>query len=147
MIFSDKLEKILSELEKDNSKFKFILDKVLKFAVNLFNTVKDLQEELEDLDEIYQAYIEDADMQYWIKVSEGKMEYHQGINKEASIHAWFTRKLIIGILKGEIMGSEAYMKGLIKAEGSLSKGLRYIKLYRLFFKYIHAKFEINGFPG
>ena len=41
------------------------------------------------------------------------------------------------------MGTEAYMKGVIKAQGSLTQGLRYIKLYRLFFCYLKEKFKLK----
>ena len=147
MFTPDKLENLLCELEEDKETFKLTLDKVLRFAIATYNSVEELKEELVDIDDIYQAYIEEIDMQYWIKISEGKMEYQQGINENASVSAWFTCKLITDILKGDICGSEAYMKGIIRAKGSLSKGLRYIKLYRTFFRYIVAKYKINGFPG
>ena len=147
MFTPDKLENILCELEEDKEKFKVILDKVLKFAVATFNSVEELQEELIDIEDIYQAFIDEIDMQYWIKVSDEKMEYHQGVNESASVRAWFTCNLIINILKGEAVGSEAYMKGVIKAHGSLSQGLRYIKLYRAFFRYINAKYKLHGYPG
>ncbi|GAH79050.1 unnamed protein product [marine sediment metagenome] len=35
------------------------------------------------------------------------------------------------------------MKGKIKVEGSLSQGLRYIKLFRTFFKYLIKKNGLN----
>jgi len=55
--------------------------------------------------------------------------------------------LIIDILKGNVMGTEAYMKGVIEAHGSLTQGLRYIKLYRLLFCYFKEKFKLEGYPG
>jgi putative sterol carrier protein len=48
----------------------------------------------------------------------------------------FTKSLIIKILKGEESGVDDFMKGKINVEGDLSQGLRYIKLFRLFFKYL-----------
>ena len=147
MISPDSIEELLNGIQKDKSKFKGVLDKLLKFAVSTFNSVEELTEELNDLNDIYQTYIDDIDMQYWIKISDGKMEYSQGIREDASVRSWFTSDLIFDILKGKILGSEAYMKGEIKAHGGLTHGLRYIKLYRLFFKYIQAKYDIKGFPG
>ena len=77
MFTPDKLENLLCELEEDKETFKLTLDKVLRFAIATYNSVEELKEELVDIDDIYQAYIEEIDMQYWIKISEGKMEYQQ----------------------------------------------------------------------
>ncbi len=145
MISPDELEKIFCGLEKDKSKFKFALDKLLQFAIATYNSVEELQEELMDINDIYQTFIDDIDMQYWIKISDGKIEYKQGIHENASVRAWFTSDIIFNILKGEIIGSEAYMKGQIKAHGGLSHGLRYVKLYRLFFRYIREKYKVKDF--
>ena len=147
MFSPEKLEKILNDLESDKSKFKLVLDKILRFAIETYNSVEELQEELVDIDDTYQAYVDDTDMQYWIKVSDGKIEYQQGVIENTSVQAWLSSDIIIDILKGKAIGSELFMKGVIRAKGSLSNGLRYINLYRQFFKYINEKYKIKGFPG
>ncbi len=141
------LETILSELGNDKKKFKIVLDKFIKYSIDTINNNEELREELDDIDNTYQTYIDDMNIQFWIKVKNGKIEFEYGVYKNPSVEVWLTKGQIINIIKGDISGSDAYIKGKIKARGSLTLGLRYIKLYRMFFKYINEKYDLNGFPG
>ena len=94
-------------------------------------------------DDIYQTCIFDANLSYWLEVSHGKLHYEKGVNPQALFKMVFSKDLFVKILKDEIGGADAFMKGKIKVEGSLSQGLRYIKLFRTFFKYLSKKNGLN----
>jgi len=130
---------ILENLEQNDAKFEKILDKIIKGVVRIMNGTEELKEELVGYDDIYQTYIVDADFNYWLEVSEGKLRYEKGVNSQALFAINLTKDLIIKILKEEISGTEAFMKGKIKVEGSLTQGLRYIKLFRIFQKYLRKR--------
>ena len=134
---------ILEELGKNGKKFEYILDKILKAGVSIVNNTEELKEELIGFDDIYQTCILDANLSYWFEVSHGELHYEKGVNPQALFKMVFSKDLFIKILKDEISGAEAFMKGKIKVEGSLSQGLRYIKLFRTFFKYLSKKNGLN----
>ena len=130
---------ISEELSKNGKKFEYILDKIIKAGVAIMNNTEELKEELIGFDDIYQTCIFDAGLSYWLEVSHGKLHYEKGVNPQALFKMIFSKDLFIKILKDEIGGADAFMKGKIKVEGSLSQGLRYIKLFRTFFKYLIKK--------
>ncbi|MBY8986845.1 MAG: SCP2 sterol-binding domain-containing protein, partial [Candidatus Lokiarchaeota archaeon] len=71
--------------------------------------------------------------------SDGKLQYEKGVNPKALFTINYNKDIIIQILKNEVSGTDAFMKGKINIEGSLSQGLRYIKLFRIFVKYLRRK--------
>jgi putative sterol carrier protein len=103
------------------------------------NNAEELREELMGFDDIYQTYVTDANFNYWLEVSDGKLIYEKGVNSKALFTINFNRDIIIKILKNQISGTDAFMKGKIRVEGSLSQGFRYIKLFRVFEKYLRKK--------
>ncbi|MHA2431265.1 MAG: SCP2 sterol-binding domain-containing protein [Promethearchaeota archaeon] len=135
----DPINSLLDILEKDGSQFIRVLDKIIKMGVKVFNSTEELQEELVGFDDIYQTYITDIDFNYWLKVANGKIEYEKGVNPDAPFKMNYTKDMIIKILKREISGTDAFMRGEINVEGSLTQGLRYIKLFRTFFKYLQKR--------
>ena len=136
------INSILRNLDKDSPKFEYVLDKIIKAVVKIMNNTEELKEELVGFDDIYQTNVVDANFNYWLEVSDGKLSYEKGINPKALFKIIFNKDLIIQILRNEISGTDAFMKGKINIEGSLSQGLRYIKLFRIFVKYLRKK---NGF--
>jgi hypothetical protein len=130
---------ILENLEGNGVKFELALDKIIKAVVKIINRTEELKEELISYDGIYQTHVIDIDFNYWLEVSDGSLHYEKGINPQALFAINFTKDLIIKILREEISGTDAFMKGKINVEGSLSQGLRYIKLFRIFEKYLRKK--------
>ncbi len=143
MASQNPLNLILEELSKNGKKFEYILDKIIKAGVSIMNNTEELKEELIGFDDIYQTCIFDVNLSYWLEVSHGKLHYEKGVNPQALFKMVFSKDLFIKILKDEIGGADAFMKGKIKVEGSLSQGLRYIKLFRTFFKYLSKKNGLN----
>jgi putative sterol carrier protein len=139
MVSQNPISSILKSLDKDSKKFANVLDKIIKTVVKIMNNTGELKEELIGYDDIYQTYVTDADFNYWLEVSEGSIYYEKGINPKALFTINFKKDIIIQILKNEISGTDAFMKGKINVEGSLSQGLRYIKLFRIFVKYLSKK--------
>ena len=133
------ISSILKNLDADSPKFALILSKIIKAVVKIMNNAEELKEELIGFDDIYQTYVTDVDFNYWLEVSDGKLFYEEGINPKALFAIYFDRNIIIQILKNEVSGTDAFMKGKIRVEGSLSQGFRYIKLFRIFEKYLRKK--------
>jgi hypothetical protein len=141
MLDSKKFTLVIYQLEKKDEEFIAILDKIIKMGVGLVQNTEELREEILDHDYIYQIIISDINFNFWLKVSKGSILYKKGINSNATFKVHYTKEILIKILKREIYGSEAYMKGIIKVDGSLTQGLRYIKLFRLLLKYLDNNFK------
>ena len=139
MINREAISNLLKNLEGDNDNFIKALDLIIKAGVKIVNSTDELQEELIGFDDIYQTAILDLGFNYWLQVSDGKLRYQKGVNPDASFKMNYTKELIIKILKGEISGTDAFMKGKINVEGEISQGLRYVKLFRIFTKYLKKK--------
>ncbi len=136
------INSILRNLDKDSPKFEYVLDKIIKAVVKIMNNTEELIEELIGFDDIYQTNVVDANFNYWLEVSDGKLTYKKGVNPKALFKINIDKDIIIQILRNKVSGTDAFMKGKINIEGSLSQGLRYIKLFRIFVKYLKKK---NGF--
>jgi len=136
------INSILRNLDKDSPKFEYVLDKIIKAVVKIMNNTEELNEELVGFDDIYQTNVVDANFNYWLEVSDGKLTYKKGVNPKALFKINIDKDIIIQILRNKVSGTDAFMKGKINIEGSLSQGLRYIKLFRIFVKYLKKK---NGF--
>ena len=136
------INSILRNLDKDSPKFEYVLDKIIKAVVKIMNNTEELNEELVGFDDIYQTNVVDANFNYWLEVSDGKLTYEKGVNPKALFKINIDKDIIIQILRNKVSGTDAFMKGKINIEGSLSQGLRYIKLFRIFVKYLKKK---NGF--
>ncbi|MFX0033806.1 MAG: SCP2 sterol-binding domain-containing protein [Promethearchaeota archaeon] len=139
MAANDPINSLLEVLEKDKKQFVKVLDKIIRIGVKAFNSAEELKEELVGFDDIYQTYIKDVDFSYWLKIANGKMDYQKGDNPDALFRMNYTSEMVIKILKGEISGTDAFMRGKLIVEGDLTQGLRYVKLFRMFFKYIQKK--------
>ncbi len=142
MVGQNLINSILRNLDEESTKFEYVLDKIIKALVNIMNNTEELKEELIGFDDIYQTYVTDANFNYWLEVSDGKLTYGNYINPKALFKININKGIIIQILKNEVSGADAFMKGKINIEGSLSQGIRYIKLFRIFVRYLKKK---NGF--
>ena len=142
MVGQNPINSVLRNLDKESPKFEYVLDKIIKALVNIMNNTEELKEELIGFDDIYQTYVTDANFNYWLEVSDGKLSYGNDINPKALFKININKDIIIQILRNEVSGADAFMKGKINIEGSLSQGIRYIKLFRIFVRYLKKK---NGF--
>ena len=136
MLDSKSFNSVIHELENNDEEFISVLDRVISFAVNIVRDTEELREEIIDYDDIYQILLTDINFNFWFKVSNGSIVYKKGINRSATFKVRYTKDIFIKILKRDIEGTDAFMKGKIKIDGNLSEGLRFIKIFRLFIKYI-----------
>ncbi|MFX1420496.1 MAG: SCP2 sterol-binding domain-containing protein [Promethearchaeota archaeon] len=141
MLNSKSFNSVLNDLENHDGEFIDLLDKIIKFAVNKFTNTEDLREEIIEYDDIYQIIVTDIDFNFWLNVSNGSIIYKKGINRNASFKVNYTKEILVKILKREMYGTDAFMKGTIKVDGELSQGLRFIKLFRMFFEYLNNGFK------
>jgi len=128
---------IAEQLTDPNQNLSVILDRFIKFAVNLVNTVGELQEEIIDKNFVIQMNITDVGFNFWLRVDNGKVIYTKGVSEEATIKADLTRDQVIRMIKGELKATDAFMKGNLKASGSLGHGLLFIRIFRLIIKYLN----------
>lgn len=141
MLNSKSYNYVIHYLENYDGEFIAVLDKIINFAVNKFKITEELREEIIEYDDIYQIIITDINFNFWLNVSNGSIIYKKGINRSASFRIRYTKDIFVKILKREMYGTDAYMKGMIKVDGDLSQGLRFIKLFRLFIKYLNNGFK------
>jgi len=136
MLDSKSFNSVIHELENNDEEFISVLDRVISFAVNIVRDTEELRKEIIDYDDIYQILLTDINFNFWFKVSNGSIVYKKGINRSATFKVRYTKDIFIKILKRDIEGTDAFMKGKIKIDGNLSEGLRFIKIFRLFIKYV-----------
>ena len=141
MLNSKSFNSVLNDLEDHNGEFLTALDRFIKFAVGKFTNTEELREEILDYNDIYQIFITDMNFNFWLNISNGSIIYKKGINRSASFRVNYTKEILIKILKREMYGTDAYMKGIIKVDGDLSQGLRFMKLFRMLIEYLNNGFK------
>ena len=141
MLDSKHFNSVLNNLETYDEEFVEVLDKIIKLGVSVARNTEELREEIIDYDTVYQIYITDLNFNFWLKINKGSIIYKKGINRSASFRVKYTKDLIIKILKREMSGTDAFMRGLIKVDGDLAEGIRFTKLFRLFFKYLDQSYK------
>ena len=133
---------VIHDLESNNEEFISALNRFIMFAINVIKNTQDIREEIVDYDDVYQILITDLNFNFWIRISNGNILYKKGINREASFRVKYKKDIFIRILKREISGTDAFMKGKIKVDGNLTQGLRFTKLFRLLLKFINIGVKI-----
>ena len=136
MLATNSIDIIIDKLTNSDKDIVGILDKFIKSGINLIQNTEELLEEILDFNQVYQFHITDISFNFWIEVSNGKITYKNGINNNTSLRMYFTRELILKIFKGEIGGTEAYMKGLMKVNGNISHGFKIKNFLRLLIDYM-----------
>ena len=134
---TDRMETVLDKLEGNNEEFRFFLHHIIKSAVRMVNRTEELQEEIEGFERITQINISDVDIHFWFEYNNSRVIYKKGFNKNASLEITVTKDLIIRIIKQEIRGGDAYMKGKIKVRGDFSHAIRAKYILRSVLKYLN----------
>ena len=142
MLDSKGFRSVIHDLESNNEEFITALNQFIMLGISIIKNTEDIREEIIDYDDIYQILITDLNFNFWIKISNGTILYKKGINREASFRVKYKKDIFIKILKREMSGTDAYMKGKIKVDGNLTQGLRFIKLFRLLLKFINNGVKI-----
>ena len=129
----------IKELEKNDDQFMEILMQLGHELLTIFRRYDSLKEEIEDYDEVYQITIEDLKEDIWIEVKNGEISFNRGIHPDASLRMRFTRNTMLRVLKQEMNGADAYMRGLMKVEGTLTEGFRFYSMVRHFFIHLNEE--------
>lgn len=93
--------------------------------------MEDLKEELEDMDIAVQMILTDADKKFWVKASEGNLEYGEGDVDNPSFTFSATKEVGLGMLFGEVDATSAYMAGDITVEGNLQDAMAFQEIIEL----------------
>ena len=105
--------------------------KVFEFFKAVSKENEDLAEELEDMDIVVQMVINDKDMKFWIKASEGNIEFGEGDVDNPSFTFSATMAVGAGMLFGEVDATSAYMAGDITVEGNLQDAMAFQEIIEL----------------
>ncbi len=80
---------------------------------------EDLVEELNFLEGVTaQMKLNDKDFTWWISLGDGKFDYGEGENENATFSMESDWKTLSGVMVGEVDGTAAYMGGSMKIEGN-----------------------------
>lgn len=129
---------VLTGLETSNEEFIKLFEGVLKTSIRMAKHVEELSEEIGDYDRITQVHVEDVEFDFWIENKSTRIFYHRGVNPDASLCVFITKKLIVKILKQEIGASDVYMKGMVKLKGNLTQAIHFKNYMVTFSKYMNA---------
>jgi len=138
MFDSKSFRSVMHDLGTSDEAFITALDRFIRFSVNIVNNTEELREEIIDYEDTYQISLVDINFHFMFKISKGSIVYKKGLNRDTSFRVRYTKDIFVKVLKREMLGTEAFMKGKIKVDGDLTHGLRFIKLFRIFIKYINS---------
>ncbi len=144
MLNSKNLNSLLMEIEKEGADFQAILKDYIRVVVRVAQNSEEIREEARDFDDNYQFFIkneEGPDFNFWLRISKGKISYHEGINK-STLRLIIDKERLIKMLKRELSATDAYMKGIIQIHGSLTEAMKCRNLLKTFFKYIVVRFSL-----
>jgi len=143
VLTTNSIDLIINKLTDNDQGVVEILDKFINFGIRLIQDTEELQEEIHEFEELFQFHITDLNFIFWIDISKGKITYEKGFNANASIRIYITKDLLLKILKSEISGTEAYMKGLMNVHGSLSHAFKVKNFLRLLMDYLKIESKSN----
>jgi putative sterol carrier protein len=107
------------------------MGKVFDFIKAVSQENEDLKEELEDMDIKVQMVVTDEDIKYWLKASEGLIDYGEGEIDNPSFTFSATKEVAGGMLIGEVDATSAYMAGDITVEGNLQDAMAFQEILEL----------------
>lgn len=143
----ESIKSLLETLQKDDGAFLKGFEAFILFTMRLVNKIEELSEEIIDNDDLIQFYIQDIDYNFWLEMKYGKATFNRGIHENPDFELFFTKKMIVGLLTGDLRGGQLYMKGHLRANGKISEGLHFIKLLRIIFRYVKEKYNIPSLRG
>lgn len=119
-----------------NKEFKDSLDQYFKKTIGIIGSFDEFQKIFFDYDDIYEIYITDIDFQCSVRIKKGKITYRKGTKKNFDIKFKLTKNLLLKIFKRRVQTYDAFMRGLIKIDGSLRYALRFRNFLNEFIQYL-----------
>ncbi|MFX0070614.1 MAG: SCP2 sterol-binding domain-containing protein [Candidatus Hermodarchaeota archaeon] len=136
MLSTESIDVVLRKLAKGDKESVVILDQFLKSIIKTIENTEELKEEIDDFTETYQFHVTDLNFNFWFSIYKKKITYEKGINKTATLKVFFTKDILVKVIKKEISGTELYMKGLIKVKGNLSHAVKIMNFLRTVRNYL-----------
>jgi len=130
-LVDDKIKKDLIEKIKKGT---FNLDRDFKDYLNLnkeySETDPDFIDFIKDIQKVFQVKLTDVDFNFWVNISNGKMEYDFKIHSDPDVVIFMTKTIFIDIILNKIDSAISYMAGKINIIGSVSDALLLEKLLK-----------------
>ena len=100
--------------------------KLFEFVKQLAEENEDLKEELEDMDAtVVQLAVTDINYKYWVKMGGGTVEYAEGESEDPSVTMSASAATWAGMSSGEIDSTSAYMSGDLVIDGNLQDAIAF----------------------
>ncbi len=105
----------------------------LKFASRLWEEDSDIQEEIANINDVFQIVLTDINVKLWIEIKEGKVDFDLNEHSNPTVTIIFKEKLLIDIIYDRINPKIEYMSGNINVRGNVSHAvilnnlLRYVQ--------------------
>ncbi|HMF33264.1 MAG TPA: SCP2 sterol-binding domain-containing protein [Candidatus Lokiarchaeia archaeon] len=98
---------------------------VFEFFKQLAAENDDMQEELKGLNLLVQVAITDLDKKFWLKVTEGEIEYGEGEVENPTFIFSTTWELAFAMIIGEVDATAEYMAGNVSIEGNIPDAMSF----------------------
>ncbi len=135
MLDSNNYSPKLSKKEQDKEKFEAYFKKVFKLTKRYVFSSEEFQEDIKDYNEIYETFLRDIDFTFRLEVFDGTVIYKEGASKKSTLRIELTTDLLKKFVKEEISASEAYMRGIVRIQGSITEAFKFNNFLILGFKY------------
>ena len=120
----DKIKKdLIEKIKKGNIN----LDRDFKDYLNLnkeySETDPDFIDFIKDIQKVFQVKLSDVDFNFWVDISNGKIEYDLKIHPDPNVVILMTKKVLTDFILEKIDPAISYMAGKINIIGSVSDAL------------------------
>ncbi|MFX0046882.1 MAG: SCP2 sterol-binding domain-containing protein [Candidatus Hermodarchaeota archaeon] len=100
--------------------------KLFEFVKQLAEENEDLKEELEDIDTtVVQLVVTDINYKYWVKMGDGTVDYGEGEGDDPSVTLSATGAIWASLSSGELESTSAYMAGDLVIDGNLQDAIAF----------------------
>jgi len=100
--------------------------KLFEFVKQLAEENEDLKEELEDIDTtVVQLVVTDINYKYWVKMGDGTVDYGEGEGDDPSVTLSATGAIWGSLSSGELDSTSAYMSGDLVIDGNLQDAIAF----------------------
>ncbi len=127
-------EKIKKGLIEKIKKGTFNLERDFKNYLNLnkeySETDPDFIDFIKDIQKVFQVKLSDVDFNFWVAISNGKIEYDFKIHPDPDVVILMTERVFTDFILEKIDSAIAYMAGRINIIGSVSDALLLGKLLK-----------------
>ncbi len=137
MQFHEKISFITQKLSNaNNNDFKFLFKYYIKKILLFIGKISEIRDTYADYSGLYQIHLANREFNFNFKIDEKNILYQEGLCNDYDIRFIITKKVLLKIFKMELHPYDAYMRGLIKADGNLSYTLRFWNFLKLCIKYL-----------